>query len=175
MSTQRTPASPAIPLHLAPALRRIGASLLVVALAGCGGSTEPVATPEVPGSAQQVEARIGNVTANVVAMQTSNIPEEVARRNGLERRGDLVMLMVSPRQGASGTSVSAPVQVQATATDLRGQVTTLEMREIEVDGLIDHVGTVQTTLPDTLRFDVMIATPEGARQSVQLVREFRAL
>jgi hypothetical protein len=160
-----------------PALRAVAIGLFAATLAACGG-TEQAATPgqalSTPGGAQQVETRVGDATVYAVAMQTSTIPPEVAREHGIERRDDLVMLRVSGRRGSGVDIASVPLQVQATATDLRGQTQTLDMKQAVANGLVDYVGTVQTALPDTLRFGIRITTPEGTNETLELTREIQA-
>ncbi|WP_189454573.1 DUF4426 domain-containing protein [Cognatilysobacter bugurensis] len=137
-------------------------------------SGSPVGVAQVPGSTQQVETRIGETTVYAVAMPTTSVPVEVAREHGIERREDLVMLRVSGRRGEVGNLTSVPLKVQATATDLRGQVTTLTMEERPTAGLVDYVGAVDADLPDTLRFDIRVTTPDGASETMQLTREVSA-
>jgi hypothetical protein len=171
-------------------LPRLGlAAAFTLMLAGCGmgevpsdpkavnaGPADPMSpTPmgaaQVPGSSQQVETRIGDTTVYAVAMPTVAVPAEVAREHGIERREDLVMLRVSGRRGEGANVTSVPLRVQATATDLRGQTTTLTMEERMTAGLLDYVGAVDTELPDTLRFDIRVTTPDGASQAMQLTRD----
>lgn len=134
-------------------------------------SPTPMGAAQVPGSSQQIETRIGDTTVYAVAMPTAAVPAEVAREHGIERREDLVMLRVSGRSGADGNEISVPLKVQARATDLRGQVTNLTMEERMTAGLADYVGAVEAELPDTLRFDINVTTPDGASQSMQLTRD----
>lgn len=178
--------SPA-PLASLPRTGLVAAFALVLAACGMGEvpstpeaagmndagpmSPTPGAAAQVPGSSQQVETRIGDTTVYAVAMPTVVVPAEVAREHGIERREDLVMLRVSGRRGEAGNEVSVPLKVQATATDLRGQVTTLTMEERMTAGLADYVGAVDADLPDTLRFDIRVTTPDGASQTMQLTRD----
>lgn len=160
------------------------ALIAALALAGCGGgapttgtessgpmSASPGAAAQVPGSSQQVETRIGDVSVYAVAMPTVAIPAVVASEHGIERRDDVVMLRVSGRRGESGSEVSVPLQVRARVTDLRGQTQALEMKEVLAAGLVDYVGTVETQIPDTLRFEIGVTTPSGASETLQLTRE----
>lgn len=157
------------------------AAALAFSLTGCGGSGAPAGTQAetagaaVPGSAQQVEARVGTATVRAVVMQTSNIPESVAREHGIERSENAIMLRVSPRTGPEGAEVSAPVKVSATVTGLRGVPQTLEMKTVDVGGLVDHVGTVRADLPDTLRFDVRVVSPQGQSETLRITRDFQPL
>lgn len=163
----------------------------VLSLAGCSGgggdtgrqpsdavtgtanpiSQSPGGAAQMPGSSQQVETRIGDTTVYAVAMPTTAIPAPVAAEHGIERRPDVVMLRISGRRGEAGNVVSAPLKVQATSTDLRGQVQTVELKEAMAAGLVDYVGTVEADIPDTLRFDIRVTTPDGATQTMQLTRE----
>lgn len=138
--------------------------------ADAGGGT--TATSMVTGGAQQVEAKIGDATVHVVALQTSTIPDEVAREQDIPRANDLLMLRISGRRGA-GDVTSVPLQVEATAAALNGTPQPLPVRAVEANGLTDYVATFRTTLPNTVRFDIRVKTPEGASQTLQLVHDVR--
>ncbi len=167
-----SPTSPtAAPRMLAP--------FLLVFLAACSGAERSASAsaelpPAVPGSAQQVEAKVGDVSFIAVALQTSQIPATVAAQHGIERRDDLVMLRVSPRQGEPGNIASAPAAVKATVTDLRGHTSVLELDRKVVAGLVDYVATIEVTLPATLRFEITATTPQGKSGTMTLSREFKA-
>lgn len=154
-------------------LRLLACGALVL-LASCSGEDRAASPAAVPGSASQVQADVGEASVTAVAIQTSQLPAEVAAEQGIEQRDDLVMLRVSPRQGDLGDISSAPTQVRATVTDLRGQTRDLELEERVVAGLVDHVGTVQVTLPETLRFNISVVSQEGQTETLELSREFRA-
>lgn len=158
-------------------LRAFAVGIFSAALAACGGAERapvPAQLLNVPGGSQQVEARVGDTTVYAVVMQTSTITPEVAREHGIERRDDLVMLRVSGRRGSGVEIASAPLLVQATATDLRGQTRKLDLEQSVANGLTDYVGTVATEVPDTLRFEIRVATPEGASETLVLTREIQA-
>lgn len=151
-----------------------GALALLAACAGDDAASPANATPDVPGSASQVQEQLGNAAVTAVAIQTSQIPAEVAAARGIERRDDLVMLRVSPRRGEAGELDTAPVQVRATVTDLRGTTRALELHRQDAAGLVDHVGTVPVTLPDTLRFSIEVTNREGQTDTLELTRQFSA-
>ncbi len=157
---------------------RLLACAAFVLLASCSGedrAASPAAVPiTVPGSASQVETDVGEASVTAVAIQTSQLPDGVAAEHGIEQRDDLVMLRVSPRQGELGSISTAPTEVRATVTDLRGETRALELKERVVAGLVDHVGTVQVTLPETLRFNVTVVSQQGETETLELSREFRA-
>jgi len=166
------------PTHPTVAPRLLAPALLLL-LAACSDSAQgPRAAagmpPAVPGSAQQVEAEVGDASFTAVAIQTSQIPETVAAEHGFERRDDLVMLRVSPRQGEPGSISTAPAAVQVAVTDLRGETSVLELEREVIAGLVDHVGTIEVTLPATLRFEVTVTTPQGDTRTMEFSRDFRA-
>jgi len=105
-------------------------------------------------------------------VQTSTLGAGVASQYGIRRAPGTVMLLVAVRTGDDGDESAVPARVTATATDLRGQRQDIAMRELRVGDLLDYVGTVETTLPDTLRFDVTIVREGGATSSMQFTREF---
>ena len=151
-----------------PMLVALAAALL---LAACGAQP-PARTADNAPAPQEAIARAGDVTMRASVVQTSTLGADVAARYGISRDPGTVMLLVAVRQGPDGDEVALPAQVTATATDLRGQRQTFAMRELRVGDLLDYVGTVRTTLPDTLRVDVTIVREGGATSSLQFSREF---
>ncbi|UHQ22366.1 DUF4426 domain-containing protein [Lysobacter sp. 5GHs7-4] len=151
--------------------------LSLALLAGCG---REAAVPGSSGNAnaapQEAVARSGDVTVRASALQTSALSPTVAAQYGIVRDDATVMLLVAVRRGPDGQDVAVPARVSATATDLRGQRHTLELRELrtgEGDAqLLDYIGTVEIALPDTLRFEVGVTPEQGASTTVQFSREF---
>lgn len=146
----------------------LSASLL---LAACGVEP-PARTAENSPVPQEAIARVGDITMRANVVQTSALGPAVASEYGISRDDNTVMLLVTVRKGADSAEVALPAQVTATATDLRGRRQDIVLRELRTGGLLDYVGTVQTTLPDTLRFDVKIVLEGGAASSMQFSREF---
>lgn len=154
----------------------LSASLL---LAACGAQP-PARTAENSSSPQQATTRVGDVTMRASVMQTSALEPDVASRYGISRDDNTVMLLVAVRKGADAEDIALPAHVTATVTDLRGQRQAIVLRELRThdpgsspgQALLDYVGTVQTTLPDTLRFDVKIVREGGATSTLQFIREF---
>jgi hypothetical protein len=142
-----------------------------LALAGCGGNAP---APAVPAAAAQQEAvsRIGDVTIRASAVPTGMLAPEVASRYGIARDDRTVMLLVAVRQGTESQETSLPATITATATNLGGQRQSVALRELRSGDLLDYVGTVETSLPDTLRFDLTIVRAGGASSTMQFSREF---
>jgi hypothetical protein len=142
------------------------------AIAGCNGSAPP-ATPAVAVAAQQeAVSRIGDITIRASALPTAALAPEVADRYGIVREERTVMLLVGVRKGADMQETAVPATITATATNLSGQRQSIALRELRSGDLLDYVGTVETSLPDTLRFDLTIVREGGASSTMQFSREF---
>ncbi len=156
-------------------------SILFTLLAGCGGtptSTPPIA-PAANGQSEAV-ARVGDVTIRASVVQTSTLNETVARDYGITRDDNTILLLVAVRQGPEASETALPARIAATVTDLSGRTQSIVMRELRTSDpgaasgqmLLDYIGTVETSLPDTLRFDLSIVRAGGARSTMQFNREF---
>ncbi len=154
-------------------IRLVAVPLLALVLSACGGrpaAPEPAAA--APAAQAEASAQLGDATVHVSAVQTSQLPEAVARRYGIAHSPRSVLLLVN-LQGGDG---AVPVRIEATVTDLRGSRQALALRALTVDtpdgtAVRDYLGTVDTTLPETLRFEVT-AVRGDARASLQLSRDF---
>ena len=150
-------------------------TLLVLALAACGGSSVPTpATPAPAGAAAASEAvtRTGDVSIHASVVQTSALAPSVASSYGITRDDHRVLLLVAVRQGPQAQATSLPAQVVAWVTDLRGRRQDIAMRELRSGDLLDYIGTVEIDLPETLRFELTITRVGGATSTMQFTREF---
>ena len=144
----------------------------VLALAACSGAQTPPATAPQAATANETVSRVGDVTIRASVVQTSALNEAVAREYGIVRDERTVLLLVAVRQGPEANESALPAKITATATDLRGGKHDIAMRELRSGDLLDYVGTVDVSLPDTLRFDLDIVREDGARSTMQFSREF---
>src|SRR5262249_40521314 len=145
-------------------------SIALALLAGCG---REASVPSAQGNAAGSETvRIGAVAMHATAVQTDKLPEQVVRRYGAQRDSRTVLLVMSLRQGEEADAKALTAQrVEATVTDLLGRKQTLAMREVRDGDLVDYVGAAQVSPPDTLRFEVTMAGPNG-RHSMKFNRDF---
>lgn len=169
-----------------PAIRSVLAALSLCVLAACTGTaTAPVPTTtassaDAAGSQDDAVVRVGEVTIRASAIQTRQLGEGIARRYGITRKAGTVLLLVTVRQGDDADAIALPATVTATAIDLRGGRQQLAMRELRSGDtgsepgqvLLDYVGIANTTLPDTLRFEVTVVRAGGATSTLQLSRDF---
>lgn len=152
-------------------VRTLFASCLL-ALTGCGNGGAPVPAATVSSAQQETVSRIGDITIRATALQTSTLASEVASQYGITRDDRSVMLLVGVRQGSDAQETALPARVTATVTNLSGQRQPVVLRELRSGDLLDYVGTVETSLPDTLRFDISIVREGGASSTMQFSREF---
>ena len=152
---------------------------LLLALSACGGGKP---APAVPATAAPAEAisRIGDITIRATALPSATLAPEVARQYGIARDERTVMLLIGVRQGPEGQEVALPATITDTVTNLSGQRQPIALRELRSgdpstssgQALLDYVGTVETSLPETLRFDVTIVRQGGATSTMQFSRDF---
>ena len=161
-----------------PALSLSLVASCVLSLAACAKNDVPVpataSAASVPASASADEAvaRVGDVTMHASVMQTSSLNDGVAKEYGITRSDNTVLLLIAVRKGADAKDTALPAKITATATDLSGRRHDIAMRELRTGSLLDYVGSVDISLPDTLRFDVNIVRENGASSRMQFNREF---
>jgi len=114
----------------------------------------------------------GDLTIRASAVPTSTLAVSVADQYGIQRGDDTVLLLVALRQGPEGREESVPAQVSVTVTDLSGQRQDVPMRQLRSGDLLDYVGTLDVSAPDTLRFDLRIVREGGEVSNMQFTREF---
>lgn len=154
------------------------AGLPLLVAGGCDGTQAPMQTsPRSPAAStadHQGDAVVvvGDISIRASVVQTSALPESVARQYAIDRDPKTVLLLVAVRKGPPASAVSLPARVTASVTDLRGGQQEIVMREVQTGTLVDSVGTTQTTLPDMLRFDLTVAVDGMAPAKMQVEREF---
>lgn len=149
--------------------RAHGALLLAFVLAGCGGA----APPEGHATATMEEASVtaGDVSIRASVVPTASLSPAVAGQYGIEPSGGTVMLLVGVRQGPSMRETALSARISAVATDLRGTRTRIELREIRTGELVDYVGTVRMTPPETLRFELEVEHVAGTPDRLVFSRD----
>ena len=116
--------------------------------------------------------RVGDLSVRASPIQTSILDDAIARQYGITRDSNTILLLVAVRQGPESNERSLPAMVTASATDLRGNKQAILMREVRTGELLDYIGTVKTSLPETLRFDVKAVRDGRAVATLQFNREF---
>ena len=155
-------------------------SLMCATLAACGGSAPPTPSSNNANVSQEAVSRIGDVTVRASAIPTATLAEQVARQYGISRANNTVMLLIGVRQGSDAQETALPARITAVATDLRGRRHDIEMRELRSgdpgaapgQALLDYVGTIEISPPDTVRFDITVVREGGATSQMQFSRDF---
>lgn len=151
--------------------RTVIVAVALVALSACGGGTGSAPRP-AQAAPEPAEFQQGDLHIRASAIPTMQLADSVARGYGITRGDDRILLLVAVRRGAEAHEVSVPARVEGWVTDLRGRRQVLSMRELRTGELVDHVADIQTSLPDTLQFQIMV-TPRGeASRRLDFVREF---
>lgn len=147
---------------------------LTLVIAGCGRDPSmPTASSSTAGTAQQEAiSQVGDVSIRASVVSTAVIGEAVAKQYGIQRDEGTLLMLVGVRQGADAQERSLPATISATATDLRGVTQTIQMRKIRNGELLDYVGTVSISPPETIRFELDIVREGGARSTMQFSRDF---
>ncbi|MGY3265372.1 DUF4426 domain-containing protein [Lysobacter sp. HA35] len=135
-------------------MRNTALAIALLALAACSSDAPPV-TAAASSAPQEAEARVGDVVVHASVVQTSTLDEAVAREYGLERSDRSAMLLVSARD-AKGDAPSSKVDISATVAPVGGVAQPIDLREVRVGDLVDHVGTVDIAPPEALKFDVTV-------------------
>ncbi len=151
-------------------MRPLATALLCLALAACGGDApKPAQRVDTPHEAVR---RVGDVTIRTNAMPTATLNQTVARGYGIPRREGTLLLLVAVRQGPDGKDVALPATITATVSNLQGQRQDIAMRELRTGDLVDYVGTVDASPPDTLSFDIKIVREGAATETMTFSRDF---
>jgi hypothetical protein len=108
----------------------------------------------------------GGYTIHHNAFTTSTLTPEVAKAYGIQRskfRGMLNVSVIKEKEGTTGTSVPASVDVDTRA--LTGQRTRLPMREIKEQDAVYYVGEFPVQNEQKVNFIIEV-TPEGSTDTV---------
>lgn len=151
--------------------------VLMAALAGC---ERPEQTADSTGTRTQVdqpaggERALGEVkefdgfTLRASVRRTKFLPDAMARQYGIEADDDLVLLNVvilENRADPQPASVSA--QVSARYENRIGQVEIIDMHEVEADGYVSYIGTLDASAQRV--FELIIqAQPAGTDEPLQM-------
>jgi hypothetical protein len=153
--------------------RRTWSFVLLAMLAACSVAEQP-APPTAQPSAEanhDVVEQIGDVTVHCSVVQTSMLPDAIARQYGVERSPETLLLLVAVRKGDAAVATALPATVDAVVTDLRGGKQTIDMRQMQSGEFVDSIGTLHTTLPETLHFDLTVRAVGVAPVHIQFQRD----
>lgn len=142
-------------------------------LLGCGGGSVSTAGQAASNAAGATEVvREGDLSLRVQAVQTDLLPEPVASAYGVRRSRGEVLVLVALRQGADAVATSPAAQVDVEVRDLLGRSRQLQLQTMAAGELIDHVGTLRITPPETLAITVKAQPQAGPPLQLTITRDF---
>ena len=136
------------------------ALLAGILLSGCGpGSNSDTRSAPPAAPADQRSQDFGSHVLHFNALSTDQLQPAVAQQYGIVRSKNRALLnisMVKKIEGTSGQPVSGTVN--ATASNLTGQLKTISLREIKDGGAVYYIADLPVANGETLKFDIS-ATP----------------
>lgn len=152
----------------------IAAIVAFLALAACTHGSEPALAPmaaTTPGDAANGATATSNgITLRANVVETADLQESVARGYGIARTPNQALLLLTVRD-ANGDNAT-PLSLQATVSDLKGGAQPLALREVRTGDLVDRIGLVPLSPPDTLTFEVQAQLSPGSTSTVRVSRDF---
>lgn len=137
-------------------------------VAACGPGPE-VGSRDQAEPAREITQRSfsehGDFVVHYNAQATEMLPPEVARAYGIQRSANRAMITVSvvkKQEGSIGQSVAAEITVNA--SNLTGQLKSVDTREIRESGAIYYIGEMGVANRETLIFDISVQ-PEGESEA----------
>lgn len=144
-------------------------AILAMTIAACGqdqsGSDGTEPATEIT---RRSFTEFGDFVVHYNAQATEMLPPEVARAYGIQRSANRAIVTVSVLRKAEGTigqSVAAAITIDA--SNLTGQLKTVETREIQESGAIYYIGEIGVANRETLIFDITVR-PEGETKSFRI-------
>lgn len=151
-------------------MKRILSMATVFLLAACSASETPrVASPTV---AEPAYADFGTLRVRYNALPTQSLNEQMAKRYGVPRDAGLALVTVGLRQLHDGEETGIEGQARATAIDLQGERTGIELKPVKIgDSYVDHIGTFAISPRNHYRIEVFVEA-QGRRETIGFQREF---
>ncbi|MDO5506222.1 MAG: DUF4426 domain-containing protein [Pseudoxanthomonas suwonensis] len=142
-------------------------------LAGCGGTPSTAdATANAARASEPEVVRRGALSLRVQALQTAALPEPVAAAYGVGRDRNRVLLLVALRQGEDAVASSPEATITVEVRDLLGRAKPMPLSTLASGELVDHIGTVRISPPETLHFQVRALPQGGEPLELTITRDF---
>ncbi len=140
---------------------------MTVAACGQGQSGSEGAEPATEMTRRSF-SDFGDFVVHYNAQATEMLPPDVARAYGIQRSENRALVTVSvlrKEEGTIGQSVAAAITIEA--SNLTGQLKSVQTREIEESGAIYYIGEIGVANRETLIFDISVR-PEGESKSFRI-------
>lgn len=131
-------------------------------------AAQPAQPAQPPGSVES-----GGHVVYYNAVPTTWLTPEVARHYGIRRSANRALLNIAVhRRRADGLTEAVSAEVTAAATNLLGQRTVLELRQVLEGDAIYYLAEVGVDGADTLRFEVQAQPQDGPPIQVRFSQPF---
>ncbi len=154
-------------------------ALLVLAASGstgCGPGDEPFVDPDATRAQTLAETfkDFGDYVVHFNAISTDQLAPEIARTYDIVRSKNKAMLNIAIIRKLEGTlGESVPGRVRARATNLTGQLKSVELRKIVEGEAIYYIAEMPVANGETLIFDVDVSPEnEATRFSFRFKQSF---
>ena len=148
----------------------IAAIALVLAACGRGETTATATSAATPGASATAGTTVGGVTLQASTVAIADLNDAVARRYGIDRAQDGVLLLVTVRDAAGNGADPGDLRLAATAAALPDPPKPLDLRAIRTDGMTDYIGVLRATPPASVQFK-LTATRGGSRADIATTAE----
>ena len=110
----------------------------------------------------------GNYVVHYNAFRSDTLSPEIAKAYELTRRNNRIIINITVLKKVMGTTGKpVPATISGNASNLTGQLKTLEFREIKEDTAIYYIAELKVSDGEFLKFKVNI-TPEGEEGPARL-------
>jgi len=144
-------------------------AILAMTIVACGQEpSSTVSSEPATETTRRSFTEVGDFVVHYNAQATEMLPAEVARAYGIQRSANRAIVTVSVLRKADGT-IGQPVAAAITieASNLTGQLKSVETREIQESGAIYYIGEIGVANRETLIFDISVR-PEGSSQPFRI-------
>lgn len=149
-------------------LRRTGLAACLLLAACSAGETPRQVQPVAPAEAMQ---QFGALRVRYNALPSLAVNDAMASAYGIERGAGKAMVIVALRQLQGAEELPAQGQISGMATDLSGRRQPIAFRTVRTGDYVDHVGVVEISRYDSLRFVLTVQSAQGGG-TVRFERSF---
>ncbi|GMR07240.1 MAG: hypothetical protein BMS9Abin26_0242 [Gammaproteobacteria bacterium] len=107
---------------------------------------------------------VGDHTIHYNTFNSSTLQPNIAKAFGIPRSNKIAVLNVVVKKGRKD---SAQASVSATATNLNGQMRTINMRKVIDGSAIYYIGDFRFSNEETLKFNIKV-TPQGQDRATEI-------
>lgn len=116
---------------------------------------------------------VGDYVVHYNALSTESLPAAVAKAYGIKRSQNRGLLSIAVLKKGEGY-IAATADITATATNLAGQLKTLDLRQVNEQNAIYYLSDFSVANQETLNFKIYVKTADNASANIELRQQFFA-